>query len=99
MTAETIRETLRPLLRQARDEGKWLWCGYQSLWFSPDELDAQHDRERFLWGPENWVLRDPAVRIEQLEQSIGHAKADLAKFRRRMNVSSVSEPGEPDGSS
>ncbi len=92
MTGEAIRETLRPLLRKARDEGKWLWCGYQSLWFSPDELDAQHNEGNFLWGPINWELRNPQDRVQHLERQIKHAKVDLTKFKLRIKAWQESTP-------
>ena len=86
------REAMQPLLRQARDEGKWLYVNYQSLWFSPDELEAAYGEGRFLWGPENWALRNPEQRITELEHEIERAKANLVAFKQRVKTSQESVP-------
>lgn len=90
--AEQIRETLQPLLCQAREKGKWLYTSYQSIWLSPDELDAHHDQNIFLWGAANWELRDPQEHIRQLEQEVENAKTGLAKFKWRVKVSQELTP-------
>ena len=85
-----VLEAMQPLLRQARDEGKWLYTNYQCLWFSPDELEAEHGEGRFLWGPENWALRNPEQRITEFEHEIERAKTNLATFKQRVIASQES---------
>lgn len=65
---KTLAE-LKPLIQRARDEGKWLWCRYQDLWFSPDQLEAANEKGRFIWGAANWQLRDPQERLGEAKQT------------------------------
>lgn len=60
-----LAQQLREMIQRARAESKWLWCRYQGLWFSPNALEEQNRNGKFLWGPMNWELRDPAERIEE----------------------------------
>lgn len=85
MAAAEIRELLRPLISEARETKQWLWCSYQDIWFSPDELDAHHDNGKFLWGPVNWKLRDPTTHLRELEQRIKGAEQALSAFQHRIS--------------
>jgi len=55
-----MKVDLSKIISRARANGKWLYCSYQNLWFSPAELEAANRKGRFLWGEINWELRDPA---------------------------------------
>jgi hypothetical protein len=63
--AKHISDSLAPLFKEARETGKWFWCPYQNLWFSPDQLEAAQSDGRFRWGAINWKLRDPRERIAE----------------------------------
>lgn len=67
---------LDELIEQARKEKKWLWCPYQDLWFSPDQLAAENAAGRFRWGPVNWKLRDQAERLAEANDAVKRANAD-----------------------
>jgi hypothetical protein len=67
---------LKELIEQARKEGKWLWCHYQDLWFSPDQLEAENAAGKFRWGPVNWKLRDPQERLSEAERRLASAAAE-----------------------
>lgn len=84
-----VAAMLRPLIEQARAEGKWLWCHYQDLWFSPDDLAAQNAKGSFCWGPVNWELRDPQERVSEAKR---RADAAAAEYQRIRNAASA--PGE-----
>jgi len=77
---ERILAELNPLIQQARDEGKWLWCRYQGLWFSPDQLEAEHEEGRFIWGAVNWELRDPQERLEEAKRAARDANERVDKI-------------------
>ena len=68
---------LKPMFDEARSSGKWFWCNYQDLWFSPDQLAAAQASGRFIWGSVNWKLRDPAERIEEAKKRRDAAQADV----------------------
>ena len=87
MSDEMTHEMLTPLIERARKTEMWLWCHYQGLWFSPDELEAENRQGRFLWGAVNWKLRNPQEHIVQLQKSITFAEDELAKFRQRIQRS------------
>ena len=48
-----IKADLERLIAKARKENKWLFCGYQQLWFTPDELEKENQKGNFLWGTAN----------------------------------------------
>lgn len=58
------------LIEAARIKRLWLWCRYQDLWFSPDELKAANDDGRFIWSAVNWEMRSPAEHIEEMDRKI-----------------------------
>lgn len=74
---DPISIEMRPLFKQARDEGKWFWCHYQDLWFSPDQLESEQTNGKFRWGAVNWKLRDPAERIEEAKARRDAAQAEV----------------------
>lgn len=65
--------TLQNLIDEARGNGKWLWCSYQDLWFSPDQLEAENANGKFRWGPVNWKLRDPGERLSEAKERTARA--------------------------
>ena len=79
--SDEVKAELAPLIEQARAEGLWLWCHYQDLWFSPDELQAQNAKGKFLWGAVNWMLRDPQERVKQAAAAAQRAANELARVR------------------
>ena len=81
----TILAGLKPMFKEARTKGLWFFCRYQSLWFSPDELEAAHKEGRFVWGKVNWMLRDPLERVAQLNKEIRNAEAEKEQFLKRLN--------------
>ena len=75
-------------IEQAEREGKWLYYRYQSLWFSPAELRAQHASGHFLWV-EKWTLRDPHEYVRELQQKVSAAQGELHVFRSRLAAQPV----------
>lgn len=75
---------LDELIAQARREGKWLWCHYQDLWFSPDQLASENAAGRFMWGPVNWRLRDPNERLHEADLRIEAAERDRRRIAREI---------------
>lgn len=85
-TADAIRQDLEPLIKQAEEEGKWLHCHYQDLWFHPAELRSANDAGRFLWGACNWMLRDPEERVTQFNKKIERLQYERDKFLRKAGL-------------
>lgn len=83
LDAAAILKSLEPLFREARAKGLWFYCTYQQLWFSPDELAKEHAKGTFIWGPVNWMLRNPKELLTQLEGEIRAAQEryEYAKAR------------------
>lgn len=81
MTAEqTYAKMMKPLFEQARAEGKWFWTRYQDIWFSPDQLAAEHAKGSFRWGPVNWKLRDPQERVNEAKARADAAQAEYNRI-------------------
>ena len=70
-------DSLQQLIEKAREEKKWLYCYYQTLWFSPDELQDENEKGKFRWGVVNWELRDPAELIEWRKSDVKKAQKEL----------------------
>jgi len=75
---------LTMLIEQARNEGKWLHCAYQDLWFSPNELEKENANGRFRWRPENWEVCNPCVEVAQLQKEVSNAQDALVSFEKRV---------------
>lgn len=76
---------LAPLFDDARQRGLWFHCSYQDLWFSPDELAAEHANGRFVWGTVSWKLRPPQEHLDALKKAATDAEIAIERFRKRMH--------------
>lgn len=77
-------DSLAPLFERADREGLWFTCTYQSLWFSPAELRAQHAKGSFLWDARNWSLCNPQDLVTQLQSRADAAREEVAKLKLRI---------------
>ena len=80
-----IADSLAPLFKEADRTGKWFNCDYHDIWFSADELRANHAKGSFVWGAVNWSLKDPLVHIETLQRRIANASSELNAFLKRVD--------------
>ena len=80
---DDIIKSLQPMFDRARKERLWFHCPYQDLWLTPDELIEYFDENRFVWGPDNWELRDPQELIEQKEKLIAATRESIRDIQRR----------------
>ena len=81
---QEILDSLRPLFERARKDGLWFHCGYQALWFSPDELEKANAEGRFIWGPINWTLRDPQEHVAYLARKVVGSLEEVRRFEERL---------------
>lgn len=83
---EKILQSLEPLFERAKRNKLWFHCGYQDLWFSPQELRAEQANGRFIWGPVNWNLRSPYELINELKTEIKKSEQTIDKLRQRISA-------------
>lgn len=76
--------TLPELIAKARREGKWLFCAYQALWFSPDQLARENANGRFRWGVVNWQLRDPQEHLAAARRAVDVAQAEMDRIEQEI---------------
>lgn len=81
MTKQDL-EDLAKLIELARSKNLWLWCRYQDLWFSPDQLAAANAKGSFRWGVINWELREPAERLREAEERARAAQMEVERIRK-----------------
>lgn len=81
---EAVIASMEPLLKRAEIEGLYLHCSYQDIWYSPEELRAEHANNRMLWGAVNWTLRDPAEHTASLANAVVRARKDLDAWLARI---------------
>jgi hypothetical protein len=77
--SQADRGALDALFERARASKLWFFHGGLSgpLWFSPDELEADQKKGKFIWGASNWTLRDPAEALASIDTAV--AKLQEAK--------------------
>lgn len=75
---------LQHLYDDAKASGRWFWCRYQDMWFTPDELKQANAEGRFRWGPVNWRLRDPNERLEEIDKEIQCLQEQRELFKQRI---------------
>lgn len=84
VNAAAIIESLEPLFEEAERKKLWFYCQSQGVWFSPKELRKAHAEGCFVWGPVNWTLSDPQVRLRQLICDEQEAARCVQHFRNRI---------------
>ena len=81
--AARIIESLEPMFKEAEAKGLWFWNRYQDIWVLPADLRANHAKGQFVWGPDNWELRDPGDRkITMTAQELGKFKDEAMNYHR-----------------
>lgn len=80
------RKALEDLFATARADGKWFYFGglTGTYWFTPDELEAEQLKGKFLWASPNWQLRSPMERICQLNAEIQRAQDEHDQITRKI---------------
>ena len=81
-----ILKGLKPLFDKARKEKLWFYCGYQGMWFAPDELEAYHKDNKFVWGAVNWQLRNPKEQLDNLKMIVENSQKNVVDFKERMEA-------------
>ncbi len=81
---EGQQRKLDQLFEQARQEGLWFHSDTLAgeFWFTPDELQKEHEANKFLWVASNWVLRSP---VEAYQQAANRAQ-DAAMARQAIAI-------------
>lgn len=79
-----IKKSLQPLFKKALSEDLWFNSVYQDMWFHPDELRKAQSEGRYIWGPENWKLRNPQERLDQLYEEKRNIDKAIETLKRRM---------------
>lgn len=80
---DAILVDLNLMIDRAEKEGKWLYCHYQGLWFSPAELREENNRGNFIWGAVNWTVRDKADFIDMHKRRLDDARAEYDAAMKR----------------
>ena len=81
---EEILKSLEPLFQEAKNKGFWFYSSYQSIWFSPKELQSEHESGTFIWGAVNWQLRDPKDHIKELKLESISIQKEILDFEERL---------------
>ena len=82
--AQKYNELMKPLFDEARSKGLWFYTHYQSLWFSPSELEEKHKAGELRWGRDNWRLRDPQEMIKALKKRRKELKKQIIDVEQRI---------------
>jgi len=94
---EEILKELEPLFEKAEKEGKWFYCKYQGLWFSPQKLREQQEQGRFIWGSCNWELRDPREKLVEMKRQRDSLNREIDQFIKEAGLQSdISEQSRLD---
>ena len=85
---DEILAMLAPLFERAEREDLYFFttaAEEEPLWFTPEELRDQHQRDDFVWGPDNWQLRSPLERVAELQAVVTAAERDRDHFILKNN--------------
>lgn len=74
---QQIIEALKPMIIEAIEKKMWIYGRHHGIWFSPLQFRDALKSEKFIWGPENWELKDPQKRIDQLTEDIKQAVVSI----------------------
>ena len=85
-----MNEMMNLMIDEAEKAGLWMYCQYQGLWFSPQELRQAQSVGKFRWGPVNWQARDPKEKAEELERAVASAIRDRDDFANRLSLNNAS---------
>lgn len=83
--SDVVMGPLNDLIAEARATRRWLWCCYQDLWFTPDQLEAANAEGRFRWGAVNWKLCDPRERLAKAEADAVAARERADRIAREID--------------
>ena len=86
-TKYSIELALQPMFEKAEKEHLWFWSERRGMWFSPQELRKEHSNGKYLWGPENWELKDPNVELNLMQTRIDNTLVNMREFKKRMSIS------------
>lgn len=82
-----VLAALEPLIHEAEEKGLWLVALYDNgIWFNPAELRLANEEGKFVWGPDNFELRDPYERYTQLVNIANEARKAAESFKRRAHL-------------
>lgn len=81
---EKILKSLEPLFKKAESEGLWFNSNYQDMWYTPKELREKQSQGFYIWGIDNWTLRNPQDRIDILEMCIKDLETEKFHFIERI---------------
>jgi len=84
--SKDILAGLEPLFREAKEKGHWFYESFHQVWFSPEELRAEHANGKFIWSDVNWKLLDPSRKLRQLDEVIEKAKEEQTEFQARIDT-------------
>jgi hypothetical protein len=82
---EKILKSLEPMFKEAEEKGLWFNSKYQDLWYSPSELKEKQSEGRFIWGKENWELRNPKELIKEHERAIEYRNKEISNICDRIS--------------
>jgi len=90
-TMERTEEVLRDMVAEAKTKDCLIYCHYQGIWWTPKEFEAQLDMKKFLWGIENFKLRNKEDKIRSLIRARDDAQRELDSWRARLDPCRFSE--------
>jgi len=79
-----IQKDLENLFDLAETQKLWFWSRKHDLWFSPDDLKELQSTGRFVWGKDNWELRDPREKLDRLKRLAKNSANDVKEFEKRI---------------
>jgi len=95
VSAAELEQMFQPMLDRAVEEGLFFYNRerFFDLWFSPREFQ-ELIFEGASWIRRQWLLKDPQVRITELERSIYFLEEELKSMKREVvELKIMKEPG------
>ena len=86
------KKDLYNLIQKAITERKWLWCSHQNMWFTPEILLQENRNGKYIWGINNWILRDPLERLAEVDIRVRSAIVERDYVLKLMKEETHNDP-------
>ena len=77
----TVSDAMRALLLHAQKHRLLLWCEYDSLMLTPDDLKGCMESGAYHKNPEEWQLCNPIVVADALDGEVSFWERRLPEMR------------------
>lgn len=77
-------DTKEAMIAEAKRRDCMLHCGYQDMWFTPEQLKAEHAKGSFRWGSCNFEFVSMRDYLAELAKEANHHEQAAINLRSQI---------------